>query len=274
MIRKKVAVIGSRGYVGKAYAEMFRKRFDVIEVDPLLGPLDPQFEDAYHADLVVVCVPTPMMENGAADTTMVEETVKRFTAIKKAPLILIKSTIPPGTTARLRKETKKRIVFSPEYIGEGAYTIPWWKNFAHPTDPSIHPFSIFGGAKDDTRAVAEFFKPILGPDARYGYTDSTTAELTKYMENCFFATKVSFCNQMYDIAGAFSVDYDELRELWLLDERMGRMHTLIFQGKRGFDGKCLPKDLSALVTAAKKAGADVTLLKAVQDYNNKIRANQ
>jgi UDPglucose 6-dehydrogenase len=270
---KKVAVIGAKGYVGRAYAAMFAKRFEVAEIDLALPDFPAQQEAARKCDLAVVCVPTPQKPDGSCDTSAVETTVRWLTDHDHSPLIVIKSTIPPGTTARLAKETGKRVVFSPEYIGEGGYTVPWWKGHPHPTDPSLHNFCILGGFRGDVRQAAQFFKPILGPEARFFFTDSTTAELCKYMENSFFALKVSFCNEFYELARAFGVDYDELREAWLLDERNTRSHTHVFPDRRGFDGKCLPKDLSAIIEAGDRAGYPPEILRAVQDFNNRLHAN-
>lgn len=263
---KKVAIIGAKGYVGRAYAEMMRKQFEVVEVDPMISTRwEKQQKNANECDLAIVCVPTIENQNGSADVSIVESTIGWL----RTPLILIKSTVPPGTTNRLNGNWSSRhIVFSPEYIGEGKYTIPHWKGYAHPTDPSVHNFVIFGGETNDCAEIAEFFKPILGPDAKYAFTDATTAELTKYMENTFFALKVSFANQFYDIAEKFNVNYDELRELWLLDERMSsRLSTLVFKDRRGFGGKCLPKDLSAIIEACKERNYTPELLKAIQSFN-------
>jgi UDPglucose 6-dehydrogenase len=94
------------------------------------------------------------------------------------------------------------------------------------------------------------------------------AELCKYMENCFLATKVAFVNQFYDIAQAFDVDFSELRELWLVDPRVGSSHSSITT-ERGFRGRCLPKDVSALVAAMKATGG-APLLEAVLDYNKHV----
>jgi UDPglucose 6-dehydrogenase len=271
---KRVAVIGAKGYVGRAYADLLRKKFDVIDVDPLLGSMEMQKENVMgmKIDLAVVAVPTPQSPNGAADLSILFDTIQWLTSGKRKPLILIKSTIPPGTTMTLRHKFGRRIVFSPEYIGEGGYTIPWWRGEPHPTDPSLHNFAIFGGERKYAIEVAQFFKPIMGPQARFYYTDSTTAELTKYMENAFFGLKVSFCNEFYEIAKAFGVDYDELRELWLLDERNTRGHTHVFPDKRGFGGKCLPKDINAIAYASEKAGWNPKLIKALLKFNEEITA--
>jgi UDP-glucose 6-dehydrogenase len=102
-------------------------------------------------------------------------------------------------------------------------------------------------------------------------TDARTAELTKYMENAFLAMKVAFCNEFYDLAGSIGVDYNELRELWLLDQRVGRSHTWVHPDDRGFGGECLPKDLEALLRAVEEAGTPSGLLHAVARSNELVR---
>lgn len=262
---KKVAVIGY-GYVGKAVYNFFKDHFEVVVYDPSL-PITSNAtkEEVNECDLAVVCVPTPMGEDGACDTSIVEDTLKWL----NTPLILIKSTIPPGTTATLSSWFKKEVCFSPEYIGEGNYVVPEGKGYPDPHDMKKHEFVIIGGNK--AREVGEFFKTVLGAEPTYRFTDSTTAELCKYMENSFLATKVTFCNEFYGIAEALGVDYDELRELWLLDGRIGRSHTAVFKEKRGFGGKCLPKDVNAIVRRSEASGYVPTLIKEVLETNKRIR---
>jgi UDPglucose 6-dehydrogenase len=88
------------------------------------------------------------------------------------------------------------------------------------------------------------------------------------MENSFLATKVAFVNQFYDLAKAFNVNYHELRELWLADERIGRSHTIVTE-ERGYRGRCLPKDVAALISAARNVGG-APLLEAVDSYNDEV----
>ena len=98
--------------------------------------------------------------------------------------------------------------------------------------------------------------------------------MAKYMENAFYATKVAFCNELYDICDAVNVDWNEVRELWLSDPRLHRMHTAVFKGKRGFGGKCLPKDTLALKNFAKSLGVDYEILNAIQNDNSRLRQIQ
>ena len=268
--RKVVAVIGN-GYVGKALVNFFRDHFDVLVYDVAQPEISASKDEINkRADLAIISVPTPMGDDGAADLSAVEAT---FTWLK-TPLVLIKSTIPPGTTEALSKRFKRKLAFSPEYIGEGKYQVPFWKNHPHPTDMKLHSFVIIGGEREYAKKILNFFQRVLGAEATYQITTPTTAELVKYMENSFLATKVTFCNEFYDIAENLGVEYNDLRELWLLDGRNSRSHTLVYEDSRGFGGKCLPKDVNALVKASTKAGYKPKLLDTVLKVNDEIRSRQ
>lgn len=265
--KKKVAIVGY-GYVGKGIYNFFKDNFETIFYDPNV-PGSAEKKEINKCDLGIICVPTPMGDDGACDLSIIEEVLGWL----KTPLILIKSTIPPKTTEYLVKKTGKKICFSPEYMGEGGgvpYFIPYWK-YPHPTDMKVHSFQIIGGDKKTASAILDFFISVMGPDAKFFITDSTTAELVKYMENAFIATKVLFCNEFYSVAEAFGVEYKELRELWLLDTRMGRMFSAVYPDRRGFSGKCLPKDVNAIVKASEKAGYDPKFIKAVIANNDRIK---
>ncbi|MFA5871607.1 MAG: hypothetical protein WC858_02685 [Parcubacteria group bacterium] len=262
--KKKVGVVGY-GYVGKAVYKFFEDNFEVAFYDPEVDGSATK-EEINACDLAVVCVPTPMSESGACDLSIIEEAINWL----ETPLILIKSTIPPGTTAKLIEKTGKKICFSPEYIGEGGYFVPHWK-YPHPKKMKYHNFHIVGGKKETASQIMDYFVRIMGPDAKFFATDSTTAELVKYMENSFIAAKVTFCNEFYGIAKSFGVDYKELRELWLLDERVGRMFTAVFPDKRGFEGKCIPKDVNAIAKAAEDSGYDPRFIKSILENNERIR---
>ncbi len=274
-MQKHVAVIGF-GYVGKAVANFLSNRYMVHVFDPFISDDLPelknpnirreQTKEAINTvcEFAVISVPTPQGGDGSVDLSHVEEVL----AWLSVPLMMIKSTVPPGTVKKLKEKTGKRIVFSPEYIGEGNYFIPFWKGYPDPNDMRKHEFMIVGGEKKDTSDALEYFKLIYGADVRFVQTDSTTAELCKYMENSFLATKVTFCNEFFEIASSLGVDYDELREMWLLDGRIGRSHTAVFKHKRGFSGKCLPKDVNGIVKRAEESGYNPKLLKSVLDVNN------
>jgi len=274
-MKRKVLIIGY-GYVGQAMGSFFEGKYEVGVYDPEKG------YDARSAksgagkkeifyDLAVICVPTPSKDDGAADISAVEESVVAFK--DRADVLVIKSTVPPTTTHLLAKKygIEDRLCFSPEYIGEGNYEIPYWEEVPHPSDMKKHSFHIFGGFREATSRAVLHWQKVAGPFPRFVETDATTAELTKYMENAWIGTKVTFVNEFYEIAKHFGVHYEELRELWLQDGRVGRSHTLVYPDKRGFDGKCIPKDMKAVVSASTKKGYDPTFLRSALESNVTFR---
>jgi nucleotide sugar dehydrogenase len=194
---------------------------------------------------------------------MVEESVQKL----RTSIILIKSTIEVGTTDKLKAKYKKRIVFSPEYVGESKYWQPYFNS-----NMKEVPMVILGGEQKDTSTIIDLLAPILGPTKFYYQTTAKTAEIVKYMENTFFALKVTFCNEMFSICEKSGVDYWDVREAWLLDPRINRMHTAVFKEDRGFGGKCYPKDVNALVKYAEKSGYEPHLLKEILKSNERFRS--
>lgn len=255
----KIAIVGN-GYVGKAYHKLFP---EAVIYNRHINPNRPEVNGC---DLAIVSVPTIMNEDGTCDTSIVEEVVDWL----ETPLILIKSTIPPGTTRRLKELTGKRICHSPEYVGEGGYYVPFWQ-FPHPTEPQHHSFMIIGGDSKDREDILDIFYPVLGATKTYLQVDETTSELIKYMENCAIATKVTLCNEFYELAKTFGVSYSQVREGFVLDERQGKMFTVVYKDRRGFDGKCLPKDLNAIIRASQEAGYNPKFLVDILRNNERMR---
>jgi len=254
-----IALVGY-GFVGKALHKLFgdlvKTVYDPAAPDTLeLRSLGKTKEDVAKCRFAMIAVPTPTRADGSCNTDIVEEVVNWI----ESDYIIIRSTVSPGTTDRLRVRTGKRIVFQPEYVGE---------TVSHPLlDHRIQNFVILGGAMNDTSAVAELYKRVFHSDLHIHMTDAKTAELTKYMENSFYAAKVAFCNEFFGIAKAIGVDYNELRELWLADPRISRDHTFVYPDDRGFSGKCLPKDMSAVIVAAEDSGYIPHMMREIMRIN-------
>lgn len=206
-----------------------------IIYDPYKTELAGNKEKLNACDVVFICVPTPMRDDGHCDVSIVEEVVSWI----EAPLMIIRSTVKPGTTDRLCEKYNKQIVFQPEYLGETTAHV--FGNMAE------REFAVLGGTPEARSAAADFYKNYYNAMVHYYFCDAITAEVCKYMENAFYAVKVTFVNEFYDIAKAHGVDYNLLREMWLADTRISRDHTFVYPDKRGFSGKCLPKDCNAIV---------------------------
>jgi UDPglucose 6-dehydrogenase len=258
---KNICVIGN-GYVGSAMATLFKDKHSVR-----IKEINDGYRFVNESNLAIVCVPTEMKEDGTCDTSIVEKVIKE----SNAPYYLIKSTVTPGTTIELSHKYKKKIVFSPEYIGEGNYPTPYWNGIPHSTDMKLHEFQIFGGQREYCNYMIDIFTPVIGPYCKYIQTDSISAELVKYMENTFLASKVVFCHEFSRIVKLFGRDYNEVRELFLLDKRCERGSTAVFNSKLGYGGKCLPKDISGIYEAAKERGFESKFLKQVMDTNEELK---
>jgi len=213
-----------------------------------------------QCDVVFVCVPTPMATDGSCETSIVEEIVGWL----DVPLIILRSTVSPGTTDRLCAEYGKHIVFQPEYLGETPAHV-----FG---DVGGRSFAVLGGTPEDTSAAADFYKHYYNAYIQFYFCDALTAEVAKYMENAFYAVKVTFVNEFYGIAQAHGVDYNVLREAWLADTRISRDHTFVFPGERGFSGKCLPKDVNAIVHSCREHGYEPEFLTSTLEVNELFRA--
>ena len=201
----KIGLVGY-GVVGTAIGRMVSSCADheVIVFDPFQPRFcDPSRRDAINScDLVFLSVPTPSNDRGC-DLSVVDESAYWI----KAPLS-IRSTVIPGTVERLTAVTgNTKIAFSPEYLGE--------RQFHRWREESDCGFLIVGGPSSVFELSRALYDSCLNRRLRYYHTSPRTAELCKYMENCFLATKVAFVNQFFDIAEAMDVDFQELRKLWL-----------------------------------------------------------
>lgn len=246
----EIGVIG-QGFVGSAIKEGLKHHYNVRGYD-----LDPEKCSGFpgiklskmhtnlisNSDIIFVCLPTPMRKDGSCDTRILErELAKINDELKQPPLqhlidqkvFVIKSTVPPGTTKRLgRQFPDMKICFSPEFLTE-ANSFSDFKNQTR---------IIIGGPGAGT--VKNMFAYPF-PHIPIVITDSAAAEMVKYYTNCFLATKVTFANQMYDICKAGGIDYDDVRENVILDERIGDTHLSVPgpDGDRGFGGHCVKGDV-------------------------------
>ncbi|HEY5231661.1 MAG TPA: hypothetical protein VIJ11_12325 [Galbitalea sp.] len=252
----KIGVIG-RGHVGHNVIAQFGVSNDVVSYD-LKDTAPYPNEELASCEFVLICVDTPSNPDGSVDVSRVES------AIDAVPCdnILIRSTVPPGTTDRLAASKSANICFWPEYVGESSFVGSSWEKFA-----GADAFAIIGGAPEARRVFVDLIVPILGPEVRIFQCTAAEAELVKYMENSYLAAKVIFVNEFRDLSDTLGLDWNTVREGWLLDSRIERDHTAVFVGARGYAGKCLPKDVAGVLKFAESAGVALPMLSAVQESN-------
>lgn len=252
----KIGIIGV-GHVGGTMSKLFKDAY-LYDKYKEIGSQ----EEINSCDISFICVPTPIGQFGKCDTRIVEEVLGWV----KTPIIVIRSTVPVGFTEIWGVKLHKHIVFQPEYYGE---------TIAHPfEDPHNRSWITLGGNPNDCSKVADVYRKVFTSELIINIVDSNTAELAKYMENAFYATKVTFCNQFYDLAKSMEVNYDQLRETWLLDPRISRDHTFVYSDNRGYGGSCLPKDIAAITYQGLSYNTNVDFLKAIQSANEYFRGEQ
>jgi UDPglucose 6-dehydrogenase len=275
-----IGVIG-QGFVGGSLREGFEEITDIVVetydiAKPEVSTCETNTELFEKTDVIFVCVPTPMKQSGKCDTRIVEgvlDEIHKYSVSNNAKKIaVVKSTIPPGSTAMWNDKfgrSKLRVVFNPEFLTEANAK----QDFLNQNR------IILGGPPEAVDYVQTVFSKFTSKQ-RWGIggctiarTTSTTAEFIKYVTNCYLAMKVSFSNEIFDMANALGVDYDELMDTTTLDSRISRRHTQVPgpDGNQGFGGHCFPKDLRALIYVAKNIGVDPMILQAVWDKNEAVR---
>lgn len=209
-------------------------------------------------DIAFVAVPTPD-NNGKCDTKYVEQAIQQI----NADIFVLKSTVPPTTTDELNRRFKKHILFSPEYYGA--------TQFAN----AGGDFVILGGDEESYKKIRILYELVKGADFTIYHVKNTEAEIIKYMENCYLGLKVIFCNQFKDIADLYGVSYYAIRDGFVLDKRVGKSHTFVYDDYRGYDSKCLNKDIPAIITAIHERGyAKSFIMEAVEEINNMYRRKE
>ena len=202
-------------------------------------------------DIVFICVDTPINDKYLCDISEVKNAIEEHSA----DVYVIKSTVLPHSTEKLVDETGKQIIFSPEYYGATQHC----NNFEF-------GFTILGGAKPACQKVIQILQSVYDGRHTFRIVDSTTAEIAKYMENSWLATKVSFCSQFYQIAKKHGVSYEELRELFVLDPRVNPSHTFVYDDHPYWESHCLDKDVEAIAKSE-----DAEFLLSVIGFNNECK---
>ncbi len=257
----QIGIIGY-GIVGQAVEYGFRGE-DIHIYDKFKDYLSLP-EVCAKSEFIFVSVPTPIMENESGiDLSIVEEVVGEIAKEVEGTdkIVILKSTIVPGTTAALQKKYPEvNFCFNPEFLTEANFLEDFVKSDR----------CVVGSSNDLTsRRVISLYKKHF-PHMPMFQTDPTTAEMVKYMANCYLASKVIFANEMFDICEKLGIKYEEVKKLVVADHRIFDSHLDITTA-RGFGGKCFPKDLLALRAMAKEKGVDTSILDAVWKKNTSIR---
>jgi len=264
----KIGIVG-KGFVGNAMYENFKDKFEVksYDLNPEKSDVGSIAELVNWAETLFVCVPTPSNEDGSCDIAMVESVVDMISFVDKSKTVVLKSTVPPGTTRRLSEQYGIKIAFNPEFLTE-ANSIA---DFKH------QPLIVVGADDEETeiKVWQIYYKYVSAtgymPNMMGAKTDE--AEMFKYMANAFLATKVIFANEMKVLCDKVGIDYNSVARIAKTDRRLGATHWQVPgpDGKLGFGGSCFPKDTDGLVAFADSHDATLWLLTEACYINQEIR---
>ena len=270
----RIGIVG-RGFVGSAVEFGFSDKTEYVLFinDKDESKSVNSLEDVVsYSDFIFLSVPTPSNEDGSVNLNYVEDALQEISEITSDieqgafsldNIILIRSTIPPGTTRKLQQTYQNlNLVFNPEFLTESN----------HKLDFVNQDRFVLGGNLNHTKKVSDLFEYRF-PRVPIIQTDYETAELTKYMNNCFLATKVSFLNEMKQISEKCGADWDVAIKGFLMDNRIGQSHYQVPgpDGKLGFGGHCLPKDINALKSFGESLGLNLNTLNGVINTNLEVR---
>jgi len=229
-----------------------------------------------NCDMIFVTVGTPQKPNGAIELSMIKKATAAIGQIvrksKKNPIIFIKSTVVPGTTQNvilpiLEKKSGKKadrgfgVILNPEFLQE-----------SNAIRDTKYPHTIvLGGKQSKYMKKAKIFFSKMHPNVPIVITNFQTAEMIKYANNSFLATKISFINQLSNICQNIpGTNIDDIAKIIGLDSRIGK---LFLNAGPGYGGACLPKDVSALIKFSDKIGVKPILLSAVEKTNREQMNN-
>ena len=270
----KIGIIGN-GFVGSSVAHGFSSNTccDVEDIKIY----DKEHDKSTHtlkevvndSDYIFLSVPTPMNDDGSISLDIVHEVFKEIDDVidyetEEQPIILLRSTVIPGTTSEIQiKYPKMHIVFNPEFLTERSAKLDFINQSR----------IVLGGTWGNASKVEHLYKWRFGNYIPVIKTDYKSAEMIKYMCNCFFATKVSYMNEMKKLSEKIGANWDDCIEGFALDGRIGHSHLTVpgHDGKYGFGGSCFPKDVQAMINFMDGLNTPVNTLKGVWETNLEVR---
>jgi nucleotide sugar dehydrogenase len=260
----KIGFVGM-GFVGGTTYQVFKQSFECIGYDKYKEEFSKNFSQLSGCNIIFISLPTPMQKDGKIDLSIIHSALLELKQLDfaKKPLVVLRSTIVPGSTDSMAKEFGQfRFAFSPEFLREN-HALEDFKNSNK---------VVFGVAdKKDYDELMEIYSRFL-PNATYFQTDIKTAEMVKYASNCTLASQIIIANEINAICDKSGIDYQTVLKIISLDNRIGKnMSVPGFDGLHGFGGKCFPKDLSALIAYSKEIGYNPEFFQQVWNSNLKFR---
>ena len=258
---KKIGIVG-QGFVGGSIRQFFENKTETHTFDLNGKCTSSSLEElVQQSELIFVCLPTPMYQDGSCDLSIIKNTIKAIKSLDKRKIIIIKSTVVPGTVEKLIERYDQNIIFNPEFLTETNAS----------NDFEMQDRIILGGYGDALEKCNEFFTHHF-QKTNIVLCSPTEAELVKYVTNTFLTTKVAYANEIANICESLGVEYNNLSKIFTLDDRLGSSHWAVPgpDGKKGYGGSCFPKDINALIYFAKLNNVPTPVLDSVWRRNIEI----
>lgn len=265
-----IGIIGN-GFVGSAIAEGFKHYTDVKVFDSNAKKSTCTLEEVAQQDIIFICVPTPQCDRTSkCDLSIIKDVFAKLSNIGTQAITVIKSTVPVGTTSSLKaKFPALDIMHCPEFLTARTAKI----DFITPSRVIIgYPKNFYSATHCVPNKILQLFKDRL-PGAECMIMNSEESELTKYTANCFFATKISFFNEIKMLSDAMECNFDTILRGVLSDGRISSSHCSVpgHDGIVGFGGACFPKDINSLIHIMKSNSITPNVLEGAWKTNVKIR---
>lgn len=253
-----IGVIGI-GVVGSAIRHGFENLGHKVLIHDI--KLDTNINNILDTEVCYICVPTPISENGSCNITIVESVVKELNNLKYTGVVSIKSTVSPGTTKKLQdKYNNLKICFVPEFLRERCAIADFIEN---------HDLLVIGTSDQDV------FNLIKKSHGRYPkkiiQLTETEAEFSKYFNNIYNATLITFANSFYEVCNALNVNYDNVKECIVNRKNISNVYLDCNENFRGFGGMCLPKDTAAIARLVKELNLDIDFFNMIMSENEKYK---
>jgi nucleotide sugar dehydrogenase len=262
-MKYRIGIVGF-GFVGESQAFAFAPTADIKVYDIDKVKRTHSLEETLLQDYVFVCLPTPMKRDGSQDLSIIENFFANVPG-RYNPTFILKSTVLPGTTKMLESKYNLKIVFCPEFLTEKTAKL----------DMLTQARIVIGGNPLGVVKVKNLFESRFGKK-HFVLTDSTSAEIVKYMANNFLTVKTAFMNEYYDLVKQVGGEWEDVVEGFVSDPRIGNSHTSVpgHDGKRGFGGTCFPKDINAIIEFSQERGIQMNTLEGAWETNLRVRPEQ
>lgn len=267
--RISIGVIGN-GFVGSAIVKGFLQYNDVKVYDANESKASHSLIDTIKQDIVFVCLPTPMFKDTLeCDISYITNFFNTIITLSYNPdtIFVIKSTVPIGTTENLcQKFNPIKIIHSPEFLTARTALI----DFITPSR------NVIGGKSENGTDLVKELYEYRFPGVKCFLMSSHESEFIKYFTNTFFATKVSFFNEMFLLVEKLGLNWNTILEGVMSDGRIGISHYQVpgHDGDFGFGGTCFPKDINAFIKTFEKNEINPIVLKSVWKRNETVRKNK